>query len=187
MISGCGPTIPWPWQRLRTQRRKKSAPGSPKWSKWLDLASKNTSKSCKNVSPGQVFCKTANMQSARAGAVQTLFLACNLEHVSATMRARRPSEIAVQKKHAKSKYVLRCVIVLGASGAPKAPLGDHFAIIFSTFCMTWADDLSRLVQTSSFNRKTTLQTYNSTVSKPKWSSWYPNRLNLQINQLSSVK
>ena len=50
---------------------------------------------------------------------------------------------------------------------PKAPLGDHFAIIFSTFCMTWADDLSRLVQTSSFNRKTTLQTYKSTVSKPK--------------------
>ena len=50
---------------------------------------------------------------------------------------------------------------------PKAPLGDNFAIIFGTFCMTWADDLSRLVQTSSFNRKTTLQTYKSTVLKPK--------------------
>ena len=56
---------------------------------------------------------------------------------------------------------------------PKAPLGDHFTIIFGTFCMTWADHPSRLVQTSSFNQKATLHTYKSTVLKPKWSSWYP--------------
>ena len=54
---------------------------------------------------------------------------------------------------------------------PKPPPGDHFAINFATFCMTWADDLPRLVQTSTFNRKATLQTYKSAVLHPKWSSW----------------
>jgi hypothetical protein len=57
---------------------------------------------------------------------------------------------------------------------PKPPPGDHFAIIFATFCMTWADDLSRPAQTSSFNRKATLQTYKSADLNPKLSSWYPN-------------
>ena len=44
---------------------------------------------------------------------------------------------------------------------PKAPLGDHFGVIFKTFCMTWAQDLSMLLVASNFEPKTTLQTPES--------------------------
>ena len=65
------------------------------------------------------------MRSARAGAVQTLFLTCNFEPVSATMWARRPSEIGVQNTYAKCLDFVRFGVVLGAQGAPKGQPFSH--------------------------------------------------------------
>ena len=48
---------------------------------------------------------------------------------------------------------------------PKAPPGRQFGIIFGTFCMTWPDDLSRLLPASNFQPKTTLQTSTSIRSE----------------------
>ena len=166
---------------------KKSPTGSPKSPKWLYLAPTTTPKSFKNVFPGQVFRKRANRRSAPAGALQTLFLTCNFEPVSGAMRARRPSEIGVQNTYAKYLYFVRFGVVLGAQGGPKGSPGNHFAITFDTFCMTWADDLSRLVQTSRFNRKAILQTIEINSFEAKVILLVPKSSNLQINKLSSVK
>ena len=105
---------------------KESAVMGAKWAKLFDLAPKPTPKSLKNVVPGQVFRKTANMRSARAGAVQTLFLPCNFVPVSATMRARRPSEIGVQNTYVKYLYFVCFGVVFGAQGAPKGSPGRPF-------------------------------------------------------------
>jgi hypothetical protein len=112
---------------------KKSAIVSPKWTKWLGLASKTTPKSLTNVFRGWVFRKTANMRSARAGAVQTLFLTCKFEPVSATMRARRPLGIGVQNAYVKCLYFVRFGVVLGAQAAPKGPPWRQFCHHFRYF------------------------------------------------------
>ena len=112
---------------------KKSAIVGPKIPKYLDLAPKMTPKSFKNVVPGWVFWKTVNMRSARAGAVQTLFLTCNFEQVSATMRARRPSEIGVRNIYAKYWCFVHFGVVLGAQGAPKGSPGRPFCHHFQYF------------------------------------------------------
>ena len=121
------------------------------------FGSQSDVKILKNVAPGQVFRKTANMRSARAGAVQTLFLTSNSEPVSSTMRASRPFEIGVQNTCAKYKYFVRFGVVFGAQGAPKGSPGRPFWYHFQYFRMSWADDVSKLVQASSFNRKAILQ------------------------------
>ena len=46
-------------------------------------------------------------------------------------------------------------------GAPKSTPGRRFGNIFDTICMTWPDDLSRLLLASNFQPKTTLQTSKS--------------------------
>ena len=46
-------------------------------------------------------------------------------------------------------------------GVPKGTPGRPFGIIFGTFCMTWLDDLSRLLAASNFKSQTTLQTPKS--------------------------
>ena len=79
----------------------------------------------------------ANMRSARAGEVETLFLTCNSEPVSATMRARRHSEIGVQNTYAKCLDFVRFGVVLGAQGAPKAfpwrPFWNNFCYFLHDF------------------------------------------------------
>ena len=87
----------------------------------------------KNDIIGRLFRKTANMRSARAGAVQTLFLTCTFDPVSATMRARTPSEIGVQNTYAKYLYFVLFGVVFGAQGAPKASPGRAFCHHFRYF------------------------------------------------------
>ena len=141
----------------------------------LDLAPKTTTKSCKNVVSGQVFRKTANMRSARAGAVQHCFCHIILSRFRPQCGPGGPLK-SVCKILMQNTFIL-CVFMSFwvPRVLPKPSPGDNFAIIFATFCMTWADDLSRLVQTSSFNWQATLQTYKSTVLKPKLSFWHSNR------------
>ena len=114
----------------------------------------------KKVVPGRFFRKRGNMRSARASAVQALFLTCNFEPVSATMQTRRPSESGVQNTYAKYLHFVHFGVVLSAQGAPKGFPERPFCYIFNTFCMTWPDDPSRLVQTSSFRRHHFLQVWS---------------------------
>ena len=101
----------------------------------------------KNVAIRRLSRKTANMRSARAGAVQTLFLSvilCRfLPQCGPGSHLKWVRKILMQNTH------LLCA--LGSFWVPrvlpKPSPGAHFAVIFGTFCMTWADDLSRLVQT----------------------------------------
>ena len=144
--SGAGPDrfgavpMPFPWlrQRCRTQRRKQLplwAQSDPSGSIWHP---KTTPKSIKKVSPVPFFCKMANMRSARAGAVQTLFLLCNFEAISATMRVRRPFKIRAQNTYL--KYVTFCVhwSCFGRPGysqsVPWATILPACSALFAPFC-----------------------------------------------------
>ena len=73
------------------------------------------------------------MRFVRAGAVETLFLTCTFDAVSAIMRARRPSEIGVQNAYANYLYFVRFGVVFGAQGASKGSPGRAFCLIFRYF------------------------------------------------------
>ena len=62
-----------------------------------------------------------------------------------------------------TKWHLLCVLVSFSEpqGAPRGTSRRPFGIIFSTFCMTWPDNLSSLLPASNFGSKTTLQTSKS--------------------------
>ena len=149
--------FPCCWQRHRTQRRKKVpswAQSDPSKSTWH---SKRSQSPWKMWLPEDFFVKRPICDPLAPAQSKHCFWHLILS------RFRPQCEPAGPLKSV-CKILVPSTNILYALGSfsvprvlPKAPLGDHFGIIFSTFCMTWADDVSKLVQTSSFNRKATLQ------------------------------
>ena len=140
--SGAGPdrsgAVPITPTKMPNPAAKITAIVSSKWPKWLDLASKDDAKIDQKSDPCIIFGKMANMRSARAGGIQTLFLLCHFEAISATMRVRRPFKIRAQNTYL--KYITFCAhwSCFGRPGysqsVPWATILPACSALFAPFC-----------------------------------------------------